>query len=189
MSESNSVKLYTKTGDTGSTNLYDMARLPKYDMVFEVLGDLDELSSCIGIVCSLLKDAKVSLELRKIQSVLLDIGSDFATRRNRHLIQEIDFSHVKQVEALIDFYSERSPLLTEFILPGVEPLDAHVHLCRSVSRRTERHMWRLSEELNGELQTRNESFQYINRLSDYFFALARYLSGNKETTRSAAKNN
>lgn len=176
-------RLYTKTGDKGFTTLYDMRRVPKTEMVFDVLGDLDELSAHIGHLCSSgLNDEDIKF-LRYVQSFLLDIGSNFATTTRRNNIKITTLEDVKKVENAIDFYDSKSPKLTEFILPGVNIKDSIAHICRSVSRRVERNMWKLKNEYE-TFYVEDETFQYINRLSDFFFAFARYLSDGKEFKRS-----
>jgi cob(I)alamin adenosyltransferase len=179
-------KLYTKTGDCGFTNLYDMRRLYKDDLHFEVLGDLDELSANVGLVCVYLDNHPNGIViLRKIQSQLLDIGSDIATTKNRDKIVKITEADVKKIEIYIDEFSEKTPKLTEFILPGYKHLDAHLHICRTICRRAERHMWALFKK-EPDIATDKNTFIYINRLSDFFFAMARLFTNGKEITRSSA---
>jgi cob(I)alamin adenosyltransferase len=181
-------RLYTKTGDNGQTNLYDMRKVDKDSLIFDVLGDLDELSAHIGVCCSL-PDIQLEVvgQLRWIQNKLLDIGSDIATVKNREKITTINESDTKNVEYLIDKFTEITPKLTEFILPGVYLPDANIHVCRAVCRRTERNLWGL-KKTNLDLKTEKETFIFLNRLSDYFFALSRYLSKSKEIRRSDAQN-
>lgn len=180
-------KLYTKTGDKGYTNLYDMRRVPKSNLIFDVLGDLDELSAHIGQLCSYSLPQQDLNFLRKIQTNLLDIGSDFATKTRRNNIKIMTHADVVEIENAIDYYDSKSPKLTEFILPGVNAKDSSAHVCRSVSRRVERNMWK-SKDDDKDFYVQKETFHYINRLSDFFFAFARYLSEGKETTRSQAIN-
>ena len=180
------LKLYTKTGDQGQTSLYDMRRVDKDEHIFEVLGDIDELSSYIGLLCSQKLEKKEQSFLRKIQSKLLDLGSDIATTKNRKNVVELNDDDVKDLEDLIDFYDSRNPKLKEFILPGVELKDSFCQLCRCISRRTERHLWKLKKE-NNDFKTDIYSFQYMNRMSDLFFALSRFFSEGKEILRSEAK--
>lgn len=225
------VKLYTKVGDKGTTNLYDMSKISKTDDIVEVLGSLDELSSFIGLLCSSDISQEQERFLRKVQSKLLDIGSDFATPYKKSLtfnyninfyifiiicllyyttlqltaltiviftfldfilnyeyvtvdrkIKIITSDDVKEVEKAIDEVESFNLPLKEFILPGVDARDSYAHVCRSVTRRCERNMWKVYRHINSDL----EKFKFINRLSDYFFALARNLSGCQETLRSNA---
>jgi cob(I)alamin adenosyltransferase len=179
------LKLYTKTGDDGQTSLYDLRRVDKDEHIFEVLGDIDELSSYIGMLCSQNLGNHENF-LRKIQSKLLDLGSDVATVKNRKYVNPINEDDVKELENLIDLYDSQNEKLTEFILPGVNIKDSICHLCRSICRKTERHLWKLKKE-KIEFKTEISSFHYINRLSDLFFAFARFISDGKEVTRTKAK--
>jgi cob(I)alamin adenosyltransferase len=195
-------KLYTKTGDKGFTNLYDMRKIRKDALIIDVLGDLDELSAHIGVVCSIIKKDETNKEyddkniLRWLQLKLLDIGSDIATIEKRDKIIEINEKDVKELEIYIDECTARSPKLTEFILPGYMNLDAHVHVCRAVCRRAERHMWALVDgsgfvktaEPLPVISTKEQTFIFMNRMSDFFFALSRVFSEGREITRSVANN-
>jgi cob(I)alamin adenosyltransferase len=176
-----SIKLYTKTGDKGTTNLYDMRRVGKHSSVFDALGDLDELSAFIGLLCSHNKNPFY----RKIQSKLLDVGSNIATKERRTNIVDITEDDIKEVETNIDLLESKNSPLREFILPGVEQADATAQICRAVARRAERNMWKYRKESsNTEFYTGDNIFIFMNRLSDYFFALSRNLSGCREYKRS-----
>lgn len=183
-------KLYTKVGDSGMSSLYDMRNVSKADWVFKVLGDFDELSAHIGLLCCKLPDdfSPQITYLRRIQSMLLNFGSNFATMHNREKIVKTTEADVKNIENEIDFLDGSCPKLTEFILPGIGETDSIAHVCRAVCRRAERNVWTL-KDLGDETPVEKETFQYLNRLSDYFFALARFLvykSGKKEIKRSEA---
>ena len=174
-------RLYTKTGDKGFTTLYDMRRVPKKDDVFMILGSLDELSAYIGLLCSCeLTQSDISI-LRGIQNHLLNIGSNFATTTKRDKIVKMSKENVAEMEALIDTYDSKSTKLTEFILPGSNRNDSVAHICRSICRRAELYMWRIHDD---DFYVEQETFHYVNRLSDFFFAFARYLSNGKEIRRS-----
>jgi len=180
------IKLYTKTGDRGTTSLYDMRRVGKDELIFEVLGDLDELSAHIGVVLSF-KNPFYKQVLRDIQTKLLDMGSDIATVKNRNKVLKLNETDVKQIESFIDDLQSQAPPLREFILPGLNNIDAHIHVCRAVSRRLERCIWRMKKS-DPEHPTDEMTYIYINRLSDFFFALARAFCKGDEITRSQAKN-
>lgn len=193
--EEKTIKIYTKKGDEGKTSLYDVGRISKSDLTFDLLGDLDELSASIGLLvvsCSKIttgddpKDPKnVVRILRRIQHLLLDMGSNVATVSRRKKVIHTSEEEVKLLENCIDFYTESCPKLTDFILTGYTLADSHAHLCRSIARRVERNLWKLNTQVN-YLEKEVHLFQYINRLSDFFFALARYLcvvQGEKEVTR------
>lgn len=177
------MKLYTKVGDKGTTNLYDMRKVSKDNPLIHTVGELDELSANIGMLISKL-DREVNKDmvkfLRWIQSKLLDIGSDFATTKNREKVLLIKDEDVKRVESQIDLCEEKNRPLTEFILPGSNEVDSQCHICRAVCRRTERSMIAskcyLDEEEYSQGLEELEKYKFINRLSDYFFALSRNLS-------------
>jgi cob(I)alamin adenosyltransferase len=166
-------KLYTKKGDTGTTCLYDTGRISKSNLVFDVLGDIDELSAHIGVLTTV----RSITELRSIQLKLLDISSNIATKNRK--TTGVENWEIKKLEEDIDRYEATNKELKEFILPGVYFADANVHVCRAVCRRVERGLCKLEN-------VDNKILAYINRLSDYFFALARHLSGCNETTRREA---
>lgn len=185
-------KLYTKTGDKGKTSLFDMRRIQKDEIFFTVLGDTDELSSHIGVLCVKLTDTKLNRYykvLRHIQAKLIDIGSIVATlKKSRPIINDDD---IKFIENEIDYCESQNSKLTAFILPGINDKDAQAHVCRSVTRKLERHMWKLhfsSKEVSERnsfpesviVQIPSNVLKYVNRLSDYFFALARNLSNGND---------
>lgn len=182
-------KLYTKKGDNGTSVLYRSTRIPKSDHIFEALGDLDELSSFVGLVTSYLpEDDRNTMFLRGIQGKLLDIGSDLATPKKTVTdLRAISSEDISELEEEIDRLDEKNTPLTEFILPGTCQVDSFVHICRGVCRRAERHMWKATKKKpTGEDSPRGifhhlsegetNPYVYMNRLSDYFFALARSLS-------------
>lgn len=190
------LKIYTKKGDEGKTSLCDVGRISKSDLTFDLLGDLDELSASIGLLVAHVPSLEVSnLDpkdpknvvriLRRIQHLLLDMGSNIATVSRRKKVVHTPEDEVKLLESCIDFYTDACPKLTDFILPGYTLADSHAHLCRSVARRVERNLWKLNTQVN-YLEKEVHLFQYLNRLSDFFFALARYLcvvQGKNEVTR------
>jgi cob(I)alamin adenosyltransferase len=165
-------KLYTKTGDKGTTSLYDMSRVSKTNEIFEVLGDLDELSAHIGLVLCGKNELIDSIVLQKIQQNLLNIGSDIATIKKREKIKEIEDDDIAGIEYMIDFYDSKCPPLKEFIIAGVNREESLIHICRTICRRAERHLWKVKDNI----KTGDTTFIYLNRLSDFFFAYARFLS-------------
>lgn len=176
------MKIYTKTGDKGITSLYDGRRVEKSDTVFFVLGDLDELSVHIGLLFAIkeVRDLQISIEgvivsefLRRIQRTLLDIGTIIATPSKPAVF---DPELTKELERSIDFMTESLPPLKNFLLFG-SPTgeEIPVHLCRVITRRVERGIVGLGSIPN--------LIEYINRLSDFFYTLARYVllaTGNSE---------
>jgi cob(I)alamin adenosyltransferase len=191
-------KLYTKTGDNGTTSLYDGSRLKKNSIFFDVLGDLDELASHIGLLCAKINDESLTMciefdfsysikidKLREIQVKLLDIGSNIAVvdEKKKEKVPKLTEQDVKKVESWIDECEHTNTKLTEFLLTGVRQADSQCNICRCVSRRVERGMWKLNEEV--EVDT--NILKYMNRLSDFFFAFARNLAECKEIKVSDIK--
>jgi cob(I)alamin adenosyltransferase len=184
------MKLYTKTGDAGMTGLYRGERVPKCSTRISIVGDLDELSANIGMLVALVNESVLQKEhvqtLRFIQHKLLDIGSIVATDADNAGGCVITSDDVSYIERCIDACEEKNAPLREFILVGTGRADAQAHICRAVSRRLERTV--ISAQQEGvRFISNDELLQYINRLSDYFFALGRTLCNCDETTRSQIK--
>eukprot|EP01111_Echinosteliopsis_oligospora_P015592 TRINITY_DN6214_c0_g1_i1.p1 TRINITY_DN6214_c0_g1~~TRINITY_DN6214_c0_g1_i1.p1 ORF type:complete len:254 (-),score=58.78 TRINITY_DN6214_c0_g1_i1:29-790(-) len=178
MTTAKRIKIYTKTGDGGTSSLFNGERRPKTDELFEALGDSDELNSCIGVAaeyCRLSSNGLAS-QLEEIQSILLDMGAHIATPRD-HSSQsrlnrtEFPAEYTNKIEQWIDNLDESLPPLRNFILPGGGLSSAHLHVARSVCRRTERHIAHISKD-EGKIDKSVSSF--INRLSDYLFVAARF---------------
>ena len=171
------VKLYTKTGDAGQTGLYGADRVSKAHPRVEAYGTVDELNSVLGLARahntrSHAPDEALSNDLEYLQNALFDLGADLATRQDSAYsknIARIDADDVKRLEDLIDHYQESVPPLTNFIHPAGTPAAASLHVARSVARRAERDVIRLSdaEDVNLHAQI------YLNRLSDLLFVMAR----------------
>ena len=175
-SASELMKIYTKTGDAGTSSLYSGERRPKDDLVFAALGDVDELNAVVGVAreyaCSL--EPKLDEQLEQIQSRLLDVGSAVATpiasssgaKRER---TAFDVGETSRVEGWIDGWTEELPPLTQFILPSGGHAAAFLHHARSICRRAERSVVPLVRggSTDGTVAT------YLNRLSDYLFTAAR----------------
>lgn len=166
------MKIYTRKGDGGETSLFGGTRLPKDHIRIEAYGNVDELNSCIGVVMSFVKPKDWAF-LQDIQSRLFDLGAILAadpTKDNLY-IPEIKESQVELLEQAIDKMNEELPELKHFILPSGHIAVAHCHVARTVCRRAERGVVRLSHE-----ETVNPIvIHYLNRLSDYLFVLSRYL--------------
>ena len=171
------MKIYTKQGDNGKTSLFGGQKVSKSDLRIEAYGTIDELNSVIGCVISENKIEKYNHQLLKIQSDLFCIGAELATPPNKLKLKNgesrigklITESEINSLENYIDEQQEALPQLTHFILPGGGKSSAVTHLARTVCRRAERIIVSLNE-----IETiRPEIIQYINRLSDYFFTLAR----------------
>lgn len=161
-------KIYTKTGDRGTTSLFDGTRVSKANIRVDSYGSVDELNSLIGVCLSFVHDKKIKAELEKIQNDLLDIGSSLAVPAP--LPVEGLPPRVLEFEKFIDSMTSKMPVLKNFILPGGGKGGSHLHLARSVSRRVERRLVLLSKKE----QIDNEILIYFNRLSDLFFTMARF---------------
>jgi cob(I)alamin adenosyltransferase len=177
------MKVYSKTGDKGKTSLFSGERISKCHDRVETYGEMDELNSFVGIIsASLPQEAKsIVTEIQAIQEVLFTIGSWLATTPDSNSIHQLvplEHSHVEVLEKAIDRMDETLPVLHAFILPGGGPASAAAHVARTVCRRVERHVIRLVQnEKITEQKIENQMIiiqQYLNRLSDYFFVLARY---------------
>lgn len=162
-------KIYTRTGDEGTTGLGDGSRVPKDHQRVEAYGAVDELNSAIGVVLAVpgLPET-VTRCLTEIQHDLFDLGGELCIPG--HLL--IGAAHVTRLEQTLDALNAPLPPLKEFILPGGGPAAASCHLARAISRRAERRLWTLART-----ETVNpEGPKYLNRLSDLLFVLARVLA-------------
>jgi cob(I)alamin adenosyltransferase len=166
------VKIYTRTGDSGATALFDGTRVQKSDGRVAAYGDIDELNAWLGLVRAQLADAGVDAQLQQIQRDLFALGSRLADPSHR--IAErvtkaaVTMEDVVRLEHWIDEYDEIIPPLRRFILAGGSPAGAALHVARTVCRRAERAMVQL-----GDGAYENELLQYVNRLSDLLFTMAR----------------
>ncbi len=179
------MSIYTKTGDKGKTSLFSGKRVWKDDIRIEAYGALDELNSVIGIILSLntkstKKNKYINQILLDIQTTIFPICSYLADLPD--ILGDIDFKNkLKTHESQIDHMTSLLPQLTSFILPGGGVVGAHLHLARTVSRRAERLIIKLHKREKVDVRV----IQYVNRLSDLFFTLARYanyIEHKKETT-------
>jgi cob(I)alamin adenosyltransferase len=165
------MKIYTKTGDRGETSLFGGRRVPKDTERIEAYGTVDELNSLIGLALLEVADAEMRQVLSDIQSTLFSVGADLATPgiESTEKIRRTSDAEVKVLEQAIDRAEKTLPSLTAFILPGGCLLGARLHLARTVCRRAERCVVRLShlDEINPAV------IVLLNRLSDLLFVLAR----------------
>ena len=162
-------KIYTRTGDDGTTGLGDGSRVPKDSVRVEAYGTVDELNSAVGVLLAVpgLPPA-VSACLTQVQHELFDLGGELCIPGHR----VITASQVTQLEQALDAFNDALPPLKEFILPGGGPGAAACHLARAIARRAERRVWALARVE----AVRPEVTQYLNRLSDLLFVLARVLA-------------
>jgi cob(I)alamin adenosyltransferase len=170
-------KIYTRTGDTGETGLVGGARVAKDSLRVEAYGAVDELNSHLGACRTLAQAQKrtgLTDKLEQIQNELFDIGAELATPPDKHWPGMIcvGTEQVARLEQWIDQLTENIPELRSFVLPGGSELNSALHLARTVCRRAERTIVKLSrtESVSKEL------IVYINRLSDLLFAMARFES-------------
>lgn len=173
--------LYTATGDKGTTSLVGGQRVSKTDVRLEAYGTTDELNACIGVlVCMMPTDNADTRLLRHIQDKLFVIGSALATdleTTTLHEASKLEDDEIKQVEQRIDYLDSIVPPLCKFVLPGGAQAAAQAHVCRTVCRRAERRICELAQAhpIADNVQ------RYINRLSDYFFVLARHINQTTNT--------
>lgn len=168
------MKIYTKTGDNGTTGLIGGKRVKKNNSMLEAYGTVDELNSYIGLIRSIVEDNDLQNFLLHIQDRLFTIGSLLACAdiSLRETLPQIFESNIENLERQIDDYNQTLPTLTNFILPGGSQKVAFCHVARTVCRRAERRVADLEEFFNDNKLI----LKYLNRLSDYLFILARKLT-------------
>jgi cob(I)alamin adenosyltransferase len=162
-------RIYTRTGDDGTTGLGDGSRVAKDSLRVEAYGELDELNSSIGVLLAIPElPPAISQCLTEIQHELFDMGGELCIPGHTVITPE----HVTRLEQALDGFNDTLPPLKEFILPGGGPAAAACHLARTIARRAERRVWTLtkSETVSPEVA------KYLNRLSDLLFVMARVLA-------------
>ena len=169
-------KIYTRTGDDGTTGLVDGSRAAKHSLRIAAIGEVDEANSAIGLAAAAIAQDSLCATLFRIQNDLFDLGADLATPgadfSPSEMVLRIVPSQVAWLEEQIDELNERLEPLTSFILPGGTLAAGQTHLARAIARRAERAVAALAEA-----EPVNPSTSaYINRLSDYLFVLARVLN-------------
>src|SRR3954449_5801258 len=172
----NLTRIYTRTGDAGQTALGDMSRVSKNDARLVAYADVDEANSAIGVSIAAggLSDDIASL-LTTVQNDLFDVGADFCTpvvEAPEFPPLRIEQEYVDRLEAWCDEYNATLPKLRSFILNGGTPGAAYLHVARTVVRRAERSGWSAYEQYADSMNVR--ALQYLNRLSDLLFILARH---------------
>lgn len=161
-------RIYTRSGDRGLTGLADGRRVAKDTARIELLGELDELNSRLGLLLSALDDPELAACLSEIQQILFDLGGDLSLPGRNSLTA----AQTRWLEGWIDHYNRQLPPLREFILPGGSTPAARAHLVRTATRTAERRAVRLHHEE----QLASEALEFLNRLSDYFFVVCRKIS-------------
>ncbi|PHR16613.1 MAG: ATP:cob(I)alamin adenosyltransferase [Sphingopyxis sp.] len=172
-------KIYTKTGDDGTTGLVDGSRIAKNDPRMAAIGDVDELNSALGIAICEIGDDALAQELHIVQNDLFDLGADLATPAGpeddfapSEMVLRIVPEQVERLEEKIDAATAKLDPLTSFILPGGAKSAAAVHLVRAIARRAER----TCVAAGRDMPINPQALAYINRLSDYLFVLGRALN-------------
>lgn len=168
------MKLYTKTGDKGSTSLIGGTRVNKNDPRLEAYGTIDELNSHIGMLIAMNIPAEIAPFLYETQKKLFTIGSHLATDTSKteyNTVSIIHDGHIEEIEKEIDKIQENLVPLKYFILPGGSVEAAQSHICRTVARRAERNIIAMKQFYDMD----ERILIYTNRLSDYFFALSRFI--------------
>jgi len=166
------MKIYTKTGDEGSTGLFNGQRVMKSDIRVDAYGTIDELNSIIGLAIAFDLPDEMTEDIRAVSKDLFFLGTDLATPLNpppKFIVHRLSVDKIIRLEKLIDCYTERLPKLTNFILPGGTKSASFLHQARTVCRRAER----LVVELQSKEEVNNDAVIYLNRLSDYLFTAAR----------------
>jgi len=168
------IKIYTKTGDTGKTSLIGGTKVPKNDIRIETYGTVDELNSWIGLINDQLTDDNLRKELKEIQDRLFTIGSSLATdteKEPKMKLPDLNDIDIRFLENSIDAMTAELPAMKSFILPGGHVTVSSIHITRCVCRRAERLVVNMQQH---DLFVDGKVIQYLNRLSDYLFTLARY---------------
>lgn len=169
------MRIYTKTGDKGTTSLIGGTKVLKSHERIEAYGTVDELNSHIGLCRDLITDAAIQEELREIQDRLFTIGSALACdpeKESQLKIPDLKEQDILHLEKRMDAMDETLEPLQAFILPGGHPTVSNIHIARCVCRRSERLIVHLLGNAEG---SENLIFKFINRLSDYLFVLARFV--------------
>lgn len=168
------MKIYTKTGDQGSTSLIGGTKVPKNHIRIETYGTVDELNSWLGLINDQLNDDGFAIELKEIQDRLFTIGSSLATdpeKAPKMKLPDLNPGDIEFLEKRIDAMTAELPPMKSFILPGGHATVSSIHITRCVCRRAERLAVNMQQH---ELFVDEKVIQYLNRLSDYLFTLARY---------------
>jgi cob(I)alamin adenosyltransferase len=168
------MKIYTKTGDTGETGLLGGKRVSKGGLEIQLIGEVDELNAALGVAILFITEEKLKLFLQDIQRDLFKVGAELAALQTTMLerLEKVSNVRVEEMEKLIDKFWGELPELKNFILPSGNAAGAHLHLARVICRRVERELVVFGQAIS----LRPELYIYLNRLSDFLFASARYVN-------------
>lgn len=174
-------KIYTKTGDDGTTGLGSDDRRKKYDLRVDSYGTVDEANACIGMARLHTSEyAQLDAALMRIQNDLFDLGADLSCPDTGEKLAyeplRIIDSQVTRLEEDIDYFNAKLDPLRSFILPGGSPASAALHLARTVARRAERLIVELADKPNEPVN--NTTIKYMNRVSDFLFVASRHVNDN-----------
>ncbi|PKH08588.1 MULTISPECIES: cob(I)yrinic acid a,c-diamide adenosyltransferase [Planomicrobium] len=184
------MKIYTKTGDKGTTSLVYGSRVPKNDVLVEAYGTCDEANSMIGLALAHLngeffgEKEEICDVFHEIQTTLFHVGAELATPAGKEVKWKLEAADTEKLESWIDKYDAELPALSNFILPSGHPAGAALHVARTVVRRAERLATSIGEG------TSTEVLAYLNRLSDFLFVAARFINqrmGSKENELHSKK--
>lgn len=176
------MKIYTRKGDSGQTSLIDGDMVNKHNLSVDAYGTIDELNSFLGLLKDYIKDDKIKDILNNIQIKLFSIGSILASGKNQNISEKvkIEKKDVEYIELEIDRLNKDLPELKNFVIPGGHKTSSYSHVCRSICRRAERKI----SELNNKSSIDSNILAYINRLSDFFFVLSRFLKYSDNVSES-----
>ena len=176
------MKIYTRKGDSGDTSLIDGKIVYKHNLSVAAYGTIDELNSFLGLLKDYIYDEKIKDVLNTIQLKLFSIGSILASGENQNISEKvkIEKKDVEYIELEIDRLNEYLPELKNFIIPGGHKTSSYSHVCRSICRRAERKI----SELNKNSSVDPNILAYVNRLSDFFFVLSRFLKHSDNVSES-----
>ena len=176
------MKIYTRKGDSGYTSLIDGEIVYKHNLSVAAYGTIDELNSFLGLLKDYIDDEKIKDVLNTIQLKLFSIGSILASGENQNISEKvkIEKKDVEYIELEIDRLNEYLPELKNFIIPGGHKISSYSHVCRSICRRAERKI----SELNKNSSVDPNILAYVNRLSDFFFVLSRFLKHSDNVSES-----
>lgn len=171
------MRIYTRSGDKGTTSLVYGKRVDKTDLRVEAYGTCDEANSCIGQALSFLDDTEWAekeeflQKMYRVQTVLFHVGAEMSTPKDREVAWKLTEEHIKELETQIDIWSKELPPIRQFILPSGHRASSTLHVARTVVRRAERMAVSVQDELRHTLP-----ISYLNRLSDFLFVAARYVN-------------